>query len=610
LERKKHLLVVFATITLLSPLSGIALSRVHAESSFPDYPKPAHLGTPVLTDVPLQINVLFLGIPQNVIDVQRIQAQLEPWYTQINRERYIARGEMEMYVNFTLRYNFLFVAPALADAYAQFVSTQHVEYGSPFWLKRNAPTAWYVDAYLAETWLKNNLNIPNEGYTLIIIDTSHTSQPISNYYFYNGTVPDPDTNQSPKQFTSTYMIGYGGTPPNRSLFLDLSAGPTCYFSLRNCPNDAGVRHIDSYDFTNPDDMNAFNSDLGGYIRNAVDLAFVPSPLYRPIYRDSFYLNATIFSADPTTQYSNYLNMTHIVSVLRALVPLSNFTGSVQEVPIQNYPGLYSTVIAATNEDRSVDSSKIGNYFLQNYRHYVANSGKFRVLPIFIIGGYLFNGEAYPARSGNFAFVLKGINQTDIGRGIGLTYTILHETSHALGLPHPHDGFDWGLYRTGIGGPPGEFAFWPYDFSGSLTTYALDNIFPDQMNYDERDIGTTALVLNSTYTYLDLTKKTLDYLGAAPTPLLLEDVQHALYGSKVAIGNLSLPNPDYYQASINARAALNFSKSAYFEAKALTSITNTTTTSSTVPEFTNEVLAVILVVTLSFVAVFSKVYRRR
>jgi hypothetical protein len=610
-----RILLIFVSITLLlvAPLSRFNSSRVYADSS--SYPKPAHLGTPVLTNMPLQINVLLLGVPQNLVDEQRVQSQLEKWYTQIDRARYVATGKMEMYANFSLKYNFVFVTPTLANAYAQFLSNRHLEDLSPPGLRQYTPSAWYVNAYLAESWLRNNLTIPSEGYTLIVIDTSHTSPSISNYYFYDGTLPDPDTHLTPKQFTSSYMIGYGGDAPNRFLFLDLNAGPTCYFIPINCPNDADVRPINAYDFAHSSDVGAFNDDLGRYIRNAVDLRFVPSPLYRPVYRDSFYLNVTIFSGDPTIQYSNYLNMTHVLTVFHALIPLSNFTGGVHEVPIQKDPGLYATVQSATNGDGRLNGSKVESYFLQNYGHYVAASGTTKVLPIFILGGYLFSqffGEAASTSDGNFGFVMEGINQTILARGDGLTYVSIHETSHALGLPHPHDGFDWTLYRNGIGIPagnlPGELVFWAYDYSGSMTTYAIDNIFPDQMNYDARDIGTTTVLLNATYANLDSTKRTLDTTGVAPNRTITQDAQIALDYSKDAVGNFSLPNPDYFKAAVDARLALNASAWAYLDAIQLSS--TTTSTSTTVPDFNSLSLMFIVILTLSFAAAFLKKYPRR
>ncbi len=573
------ILTVLFTL-LLAPLPNLDTSQVHAQSLFPDYPRPAHLGKPILTNVPLQINVLFLGVAQSLVDRQRIQSQLDPWYTQINRERYDFTGQMEMYINFTIQYNFVFLPSTLSNAYSQFISTQHVEDTAPQWLRQYAQTAWYVNASSAEDWLKNNLPIPSEGYSLVIIDTSHLNKPITDYYFYDGTRPDPDTGRTSKNFTSRYMIGHGGD--YRFLFLDLSAGPTCNrYDRFPCPNNADVRQIDTYDFTSGSDLTSFNNDLARYIRYAVDLRFTPSPLYHPVYRDSFFLNATIFSADPTIQFSNYLNMSLVINVFRDLLPLSNFTGSVREVSIGRNPSLYTTVSSATNDDGSLDGHKLASYFLQDYRHYVASSGRARVTPIFIFGGYHFSGfsgEAYPTGNGNFAFVLIGTDQHIIDTQGGLTHIIIHEGSHAFGLPHPHDGFDWKYYTNGTGRPSGEFVFWAYDYSSSLTTYATLNTFPDQMNYDQRDMDTTAVVLNETYTYLQAADYSLSRLGYTETPASVTDyAKIALNYSATAISLISQPNPNYENASRNARDALIAARSAYATAIKLPQATTSVTT---------------------------------
>ncbi len=539
---------------------------------FPTYPKPAHFGVPVLSGIPLQVNVLFLGVPPEVLDIQRIHSQLDQWYAQINRDRYRFTGQMEIYTNFSMKYNFASLPKSLSDAYTDFLSSQHYEGEAPFWLRTSASNAWYVDAYKAETWLKENLPIPNEGYSLIIIDTHHSSNPVSPSYFYDGTLADPDTNQTPKEFYSKYMIGYGGT--YRFLFLDLSAGPTCNrFEQAPCPNNADVRHIDTYDFTNSAIVANFNDDLARYIRFALELRFAPSFLYRPVFRDSFYLNVTIFSGDPEVQYSRYLNMSLIARSFKALLPLSNFSYAVREVPIESDPRLYALVQSATNADGSLNGNLLEQYFLQNYRTYVTRHGSDRVIPIFILAGYRigFFGKASPSGSGSFAFVLEAINQQILSGGNGLTYVTIHETSHAFGLPHPHDGFDWNA---------GVFTFWAYDYSGSLTTYELDNIVPDQLNYDQRDVGSTALLLNQTYTYLQATDKTLNRLGYTETPPSVMDyAKIALNYSSTAVSLFSQPNPNYENASVEARVGLMAAQSAYATAVKLPQATTSLTTSA-------------------------------
>ena len=53
-------------------------------SDFPEVPQP---GSPILTDIPLQVNVIFIGVPESFIDINAIAEELPKTYSQIQREK-------------------------------------------------------------------------------------------------------------------------------------------------------------------------------------------------------------------------------------------------------------------------------------------------------------------------------------------------------------------------------------------------------------------------------------------------------------------------------------------------------------------------------------------
>jgi hypothetical protein len=144
----------------------------------------------------------------------------------------------------------------------------------------------------------------------------------------------------------------------------------------------------------------------------------------------------------------------------------------------------------------------------------------------------------------------------------------------------------------------------------LTTYATLNTVPDQMNYDERDMATTVVILNQTYSYLQATDRILKGSGYTQAPdLVTAYAKISINYSETAVSLFSQPDPNYENASVSARVALTAAQSAYATAVKLPQAT-TTATSSTIPEFNTQAFMVVLVLALSFVAVFSKVHRRR
>jgi hypothetical protein len=136
-------------------------------------------------------------------------------------------------------------------------------------------------------------------------------------------------------------------------------------------------------------------------------------------------------------------------------------------------------------------------------------------------------------------------------------------------------------------------FWAYDYSGSLTTYATLNTLPDQMNYDEREMATTAVILNQTYSYLQATDSILKRSGYTQAPDSVTGYARiAINYSETAVSLFSQPNPNYENASVSARVALMKAQSAYATAVKLpqaitTAITNAGTNSAAISSTSEE-----------------------
>ena len=419
--RSIRYVLLFVLVSMI--LQGSYLPHANFSSSATDsnslnLPTFPQAGNPasILAAVPFKVNIVFVGFPPNSIDTTEIYKELPINYTSINRMVYYDLKKWVQYASFQIAYTFSGFEPSwqiFAGKFADYIESNHVTDYAPYWLQEGVTysgtttspveTCWYVDARNAELWIKNNAppGAFQDGYTFFIMDTWHTTPKIDNYYFYNGSVPSVPLPIDPESRESQFMMGYGGY--YRFLFLDLQAGPSVYRDTNS------IKPLWLYDL--PAQARDLSRDLGKIVKNTVELRFLPSYLYAPEYRPSYWVNVTIFNKDPTLPI--LFDMNRLLQEYRDFQPQSTFDGAFQTVQIQSDAGLFAAVEAATDVDGITDSDQVSDYFLAHLSTYVGPHGNDYVLPVFILGGYDLGGLLGRSSSdgqGKPAFVLECLNR--------------------------------------------------------------------------------------------------------------------------------------------------------------------------------------------------------
>lgn len=373
-------------------------------SDFPDVPQPS---SPILTDIPLEVNVIFMGIPESLIDIKAISKELPETYGQIQREKHFMLDQFVIFNKFDINYDFSFSPASFADSYAAYIQNNHREDIAPWWLQeKGVAKSWYVDVAKAQSWVTSNTPFKFDvGYTLIIVDTFHTDPKIKNYYFYNASQPDLDMGRDPAPERDMFDIAFGGS--SRYLVLDLTAGPSNYQNLRN------IKLIVDYAESERDQL---DKDLAFYIQSAVELRFIPSYLYTPAYRSSYFVNVTVFSKDPSFSYARYFNKQRMLDEFHEFLPFSTFSGEIKELPAKDDEELFHTIDQATDQYGITNHSMVVDYLLANRGKYVASHGDDYVIPVFVFGGYRSGilGIAAGDENGDFAFVADVTDHTTLG----------------------------------------------------------------------------------------------------------------------------------------------------------------------------------------------------
>lgn len=395
-------LIISSSLLTVSQSSRTVLGT--SVSDFPEVPQP---GSPILTDIPLQVNVIFMGVPESFIDINAIAEELPKTYSQIQREKHFMLDQFVIFNGFDINYDFSFSPAEFANSYAAFVQNNHREDTAPWWLQeRGVAESWYIDVSEAQSWMTGNAPFQFDfGYTLIIVDTFHTDPKIENYYFYNSSRPDLDIGRDPAPESNMFSIAFGGS--SRYLMLDLTAGPSNY---QDTPN---IKLIVDYAESMLDQL---NRDLAFYIQSAIELRFIPSYLYTPFYRPSYFVNVTIFSRDPSFSYAAYFNKQRMLDEFHEFLPFSAFSGEVRELPAEDDEKLFNVINRATDKYGVMNHSIVLDYLLENRGKYVASHGEDYVIPVFVFGGYQSEilGVAAGDEKGDFSFVAEVTDPTTLG----------------------------------------------------------------------------------------------------------------------------------------------------------------------------------------------------
>jgi hypothetical protein len=364
----------------------------------------------------------------------------------------------------------------------------------------------YIDGPTVEQWLQHNANPRSNGYTVYFINWY--GRPGFRFHAYTRMgEPDPDTGVDFGEFQSSAMLAWGGTR-SRSWFYDFSAGPE--WNTSNWVVDATdldddeiedyrmppIWEYDVNGYRRPDELGYDMGLLTRYV--AIDLLFVPSPLYDPLVTSPGALgrkvaDITMFEDDPSSSGTDFIDTTFARNAWERFQPYYRWRTSLRDVdPIDAGAKLSLDIFAGNSADPGCwmpfgdPFAQLFCFFSEHLSTYVPiHPSRDYVAPVFAFNtteaglgdqfgllGFADDNWLDGTQSLVFAF------DADIYRefGYGFTGTAIHEVGHHIGMSHPHDGFD---PETGVDfGAENEFFFaWAGDESDTVMHYlTLSNQF--------------------------------------------------------------------------------------------------------------------------------------
>ena len=380
LFRKFWVLLIVGVFLLYIPAPTVSEGIL---DELPSHPSPS---TTVVSTA-IDINVVFVGVPEDLIDINIIKSELPEEHAPIVRMKREYLGRIIPYVYYTLNYHFYTFSEIEASNYAQWLTNLHEEHGAPIWLQESGIyTAWYIREEYAEAWFDEKYDQYYEqlgaGYTLFIVDTYHTAYRITDYYFYNLSRADVETGLIPGM-SGQFAVAFGGD--SRYLVLDLSAGPTQYVGQR-----FPYRNIWQYSSTAE-----FSGDIAFYIRSAVELRFLSSLLYPAYWWYNYILYVNVFNNESDVDYAPILEMNkeYIEEQFNRLLPFSNFRVIIQSRYVANYEDLWNLMKREVDPDTGeLPSAEPFKEWVRLHKdEFVPEYENTVVIPVFVFAGMKFRG---------------------------------------------------------------------------------------------------------------------------------------------------------------------------------------------------------------------------
>ncbi len=293
-------------------------------------------------------------------------------------------------------------------------------------------------------------------------------------HYYNRTMVEPDLGLVQ---TRHFMTGWGGS--QRFYYLDLSAGPSYWTEELPLQVASQVREVDLATAYGRYWRTQFIAD---YLSGVVYNLFAADQVYPVNYSSKYNFRLFVFDNRSSTEMANprlaaTVNETLIRSELEKLIPYSNVTITTRYANVTDYPGLAAIVASATTniKDQAVNGSIVdarlaynwlstnGEGHISQFINATRDSQEYDI-PAFIFAftgrynfGFTFKEEVFLHRDpdsiygvalGDLVLISHGqydlaagdypssTGETQPGKGIGFTRTIIHELGHMLGLAHP------------------------------------------------------------------------------------------------------------------------------------------------------------------------------
>ena len=577
---KRRLFTVFAIFALVI---GLAPTSVFAA---PQADGGLQAGQTVTFEQTVPINLVFVGYKEKTINKEELLNQLPGTYQPVVRfPQFYGLPGRDVGLKFNFDYNITFTENSFENKFFNYLK-QIGTPGDPTIyqlayneqkknvLDVNGPVL-YIDAPSVEAWLAGNLNVGNEGYTVVFVNWF--SRDDFKFHVYTKTdQPDPDTGYNFGLDEFSRMIAWGGSH-SRLWFYDLSAGPewnTDNWNVDNPDlNGDGIAEyrlppIWEYKANGYRKPAALSSDLGLVTRFVgINLLFTTSPLYDPLVtapnvKGRKIVHINMFEDDPASLGTDWIDANHIQNELSSFEPYYNWqTNLVDRNPIDAEAQRAFRIFAGLlNEDDCWNAfgdpfAELFCFFDINREKYVPDYHK----TDYVVGIHAFNTTATNLGSqfgllgfaddnwvdGTQSYVFEFGSAEYRGFGYGFSSTTVHEAGHHIGMSHPHDGHDSELGFDY--GPGGDFYFaWSGDESDSVMHYlGLSNGFShfDQDNLYRYEFAG----------YLNWANNLLDDILAHPNANKVQkNIARAQDYAAKSIA--SFKNWDYLSAAANARLA--------------------------------------------------------
>ena len=451
----------------------------------------------VTQDVPVAIVYVGLhpGTTAKSIDAPSIEASLPSESTPRVRFRGYAGDNVPVGITYHYAYHSVFADQAFEDAFFGYLTSIALgpipptifqqAYSEQPGAKQQITQDLVIDAISAETWLVTHgsaLGVDTSKPTVFYVNWfGRPDFVFHTYASFNRIAPNP----YPYGFTDQgQMEAWGGSTTDdpakplpqlgRVWFYDVSAGPdfrTANWDLTDSEVAGGFVNRKTEDRIPPiweygtshwfRPFTSLSNDLARVTRFvALDTLFTSSPvgnpdLSPPLLVDDVNLDVNYAKANPAhTDLFGDLDMTRVLGALSALDPTRHYTSDTQEIPWDEATKYALSCIRAVDyvggeclpynyagQDQDMDSflTSRADKYLDGTRYEVPIA--YLDLPPQWYAGLSFSGSAGFDTHG-IPWWVKVVG-SDRGRQnlSPATATMTHEVGHALGLSHPHDGYD-------------------------------------------------------------------------------------------------------------------------------------------------------------------------
>ena len=363
-------------------------------------------------------------------------------------------------------------------------------------------TSVTYDANKVENWIFNNQNdlggFPSNGWTLMFMNlpelpsysfkdyrdfliNKRTAPPNGTAHYYSVNYQDLELGYRLRY--RDYMTGWGGV--HRFWFNDFSAGPSFWTSIEDLPLQIALED-NHLDLKTPYGKTWFTQYLADYISQATWNFVTPFFEYTPTYSEKYTFDIHVFDnrTDPEKQAVNLRSTVDPDKVRKAfqdLVPYSNIQVSLKFEDLAKYSGLENVIRSNYKytdsftygvsgqplQYRIVDARPVYKYMRDNFQTFEPNFRQDRAeftVPVFAFAFsndtlFTFTGKWVIAKPESEIKALLGVALGDMAlvslsqqefqrgnyvspaqpnQGQAFTETIIHESGHMLGLPHPHN----------------------------------------------------------------------------------------------------------------------------------------------------------------------------